>query len=84
MARTASNLGKNKDGAVSPQNAGPAGSLAAFETISVKLPDGATVRHTALSGARLAVTLALADGGSVIWIFDLHTGTQLGQVQLTP
>ena len=57
--------------------------LAAAGQARLALPDGAVVRHVALSGDRLAVTYE-HPGGTAIAILDLATGETVRRIEVVP
>lgn len=54
-----------------------------MDTARLALPSGATVRHMALAGQRLAVHFE-GPGGSGIVILDLQTGKPVSRVEIVP
>lgn len=51
---------------------------------SIALPLGARIEATELSGDRLVVRVALADGGVELIVFDLRNGARLTTIDLLP
>lgn len=49
---------------------------------TIALPAGAQIAATDISGDRLVVRVALADGGAKLILFDLRSGSRLATVDL--
>ena len=80
MAVKFGKLGKT-DAPVTVSAAAPAGTTGEWPAdVAVALPQGATVAETAIGDGRMAVRLALPDGGQRILVFDLATGRRVGAV----
>lgn len=50
----------------------------------VTLPAGAQIAATDVSGDRLVVRVALAEGGAELILFDLRSGARLATIDLKP
>jgi hypothetical protein len=56
---------------------------APFDTV-LDLPSGAVVQSVQSAGARLAIHLALPEGGQQIVILDPGSGARIGTIELRP
>jgi hypothetical protein len=66
-----------------PEARAPAAAKAPFDTV-LDLPAGAVVQSVQSAGARLAIHLALPEGGQQIVILDPGSGARIGTIELRP
>lgn len=52
----------------------------AFGAVSLNVPDGSEILHTALDGSRGLITVRLGDGRQAVIVIDLSTGAELGRL----
>ena len=63
---------------------GTTGSDASTTPAQIALPASARVVETALDGDRIALRIALVDGGQRVIVFDVAVGRRVGAVDLMP